>query len=272
VLLRRLDFSSQLQRMSVLVQERPVLNGSSNGPARCMLFCKGAPEAVIRYCDPASGERCRWASFPDVLSALSVVPAGLMAAVESHTRRGFHVLVYAHKPLPPDPDAFMSAPRSSLECDLRLVGLLALENALQPETEQVVAQLNAAQMQLAIITGDNPLTAVAVGRALSPDDIPSLESTLLYLLLLLSLTCGFLARTATLIDPNAPVLMSELVIGTLSASCSTLTRCRQTRLTRGANSWSFATSITLRSLPFRSLSLKAYCCLRRRFLLWRWPR
>lgn len=89
-----------------------------------------------------------------------------MAAVETHTRRGFHVLVYAHRPLPADPDALLTTPRSALECDLRLVGLLALENALHPETEQVVAQLNAAQMPLAIITGDNPLTAVAVGMTL----------------------------------------------------------------------------------------------------------
>ena len=54
--------------------------------------------------------------------------------------------------------------RERVECNLDLLGLVILENKLKPETIPVISMLNNAAVKVVMATGDNVLTATAIGR------------------------------------------------------------------------------------------------------------
>lgn len=45
-----------------------------------------------------------------------------------------------------------------------MIGFLSFENRLKPETREVIKQLNNSDFKSVMITGDNPLTSIHVGR------------------------------------------------------------------------------------------------------------
>jgi P-type E1-E2 ATPase len=51
-----------------------------------------------------------------------------------------------------------------METGLTFAGFLVMENKLKPETAGVLQKLTAAGLRQVMVTGDNPLTAVAVAR------------------------------------------------------------------------------------------------------------
>ncbi|CAJ0607439.1 unnamed protein product [Cylicocyclus nassatus] len=55
-------------------------------------------------------------------------------------------------------------PRAKVECDLQLLGLVAMENRIKPVTLGVINQLNRARIRTVMVTGDNLLTAMSVAR------------------------------------------------------------------------------------------------------------
>ena len=54
--------------------------------------------------------------------------------------------------------------RSELESDLSFCGFLVLENALKPQTAPALQTFAVAGLRCVMVTGDNPLTAIAVAR------------------------------------------------------------------------------------------------------------
>ena len=55
--------------------------------------------------------------------------------------------------------------RESLEKDLNFAGLLIFENKLKEQTTPTISYLkNYSKLNLVIITGDNPLTAISIGK------------------------------------------------------------------------------------------------------------
>lgn len=54
--------------------------------------------------------------------------------------------------------------RENVEKDITFLGFLICENKLKQESSQVIQELNEAKINSLMVTGDNPLTAISVGR------------------------------------------------------------------------------------------------------------
>jgi len=105
-LIRRFDFSSALQRMSVICKN--VFDDNYK------VFVKGSPEKICELCTPSSLPE----NFTDVMS--------------SYTKDGYRVIALATKDLPNL--TYRQAhriEREAIECDLNFLGLLIMENKLK---------------------------------------------------------------------------------------------------------------------------------------------
>lgn len=121
------------------------------GPAGPRMSVKGAPEVVLPRC-------ASWLS-PDGPVALDRrARRQLDAEVERLASQGLRVLAVAERP---------STARSELPDDrvagLALLGFLGLADTVRPTAAAAVASLRRAGVEVAMITGDHPSTAVAIG-------------------------------------------------------------------------------------------------------------
>lgn len=142
--LRRWPFSSALRRMTTLVR-------LPDGATR--VVTKGAPEAIA--------------------GLLASPPAGYHGAATALSLAGARVIALAWRPitLPAKStsrravrEAAAAVDRDAAESGLRSAGFLVLDCPLKPDSETVVTQLREADEAVVMITGDHPLTAVAVSR------------------------------------------------------------------------------------------------------------
>jgi Ca2+-transporting ATPase len=129
-----LPFDPVRKRMTLLYDEG----------GRRHLYVKGAPEVVLERSTMAPDEA-----------------ASIEAAAEAWASRGLKVLAVAERELP-----HTSLGEDALEDDLRVVGLVALEDPLRETARGAVAQARSAGLRVEMITGDHPLTAEAIGNAL----------------------------------------------------------------------------------------------------------
>ncbi|XP_041419199.1 probable cation-transporting ATPase 13A4 [Xenopus laevis] len=137
-ILHQFPFSSALQRMSVITQ----VTGESN----LMVFMKGAPEMVIRFCKPET------------------VPLNVSKKLEFYTGQGFRVIGLGYRLLEKEKlQTIQHVEREEVETDLIFLGLLILENSLKPETTGVLQELTNAKIRSVMSTGDNLQTAVNIG-------------------------------------------------------------------------------------------------------------
>jgi len=138
-IIKRFDFTSNHQRMSVIVR--------TDHERGSHVFLKGAPEVVRDLCDPSS------------------VPANFTQVVQGFTRQGLRLLACAHAY---DPGMTWhkaeKISRERAEVGLNMVGVLMLENRLKPESAHILNQLNQAGIRSCMVTGDHVLTAVTVSR------------------------------------------------------------------------------------------------------------
>ncbi|XP_022255273.1 probable cation-transporting ATPase 13A3 isoform X2 [Limulus polyphemus] len=158
-IVRQFPFESLLQRMSVITCKE----GSDNFE----LYIKGAPEMVSSFCDS------------------NTIPENFLDVLELYTRQGFRVLALGYRSLEPNItwDEIFRKPRDDLECNLKLVGLLVLQNKLKPESQPSLRILKKANIRTVMVTGDNLLTAISVARDCGmvdeEDSVISVEAELL---------------------------------------------------------------------------------------------
>ena len=122
---RRFPFDARRRRMSVVTTTR--------------VLVKGAPDAILPMCAP------------DVEA---------QAAISNFTAEGLRVLAIAERDLEGEsPDTAAGAER-----DLRLIGVVGLEDPPRAHARDAVAACRRAGMRIAMITGDHPATAAAIAR------------------------------------------------------------------------------------------------------------
>jgi Ca2+-transporting ATPase len=152
--LRELPFDSLRKRMSTIHQLEPVARLEQPSAMRRVAYVKGAPRETLALCTRL---RCAGREVP-------LDPAqrdAIIAANDGYARRGLRVLAVAMRDLPETLSEF--TPRT-VECDLTLLGLVALMDPPRPEVANAVARCHRAGIRVVMITGDYGLTAESVGR------------------------------------------------------------------------------------------------------------
>jgi Ca2+-transporting ATPase len=130
-LLRELPFDPERKRMTLVYDE-------SEGRR---VYVKGAPEVVLARARDEGAQLERLA--------------------EEWASDGLRVLAVADRKLPADVDG-----DEDLERDLRLAGLVGLHDPLRATAQAAVGEALDAGLRIEMITGDHPVTAQAIGRAL----------------------------------------------------------------------------------------------------------
>ncbi len=120
-------------------------------PEGAVLYCKGAPEAVLPLCS-------RRALEGELQGFDHAARAGVIEAQNAMTHRGLRVLAIAYRLLAPGEEA---APR---ETDLIFVGLVGLEDPPRPEVPEAVRKCHEAGIKIIMVTGDHPHTATAIAK------------------------------------------------------------------------------------------------------------
>ena len=158
-----LPFDSVRKCMTVMVEQE--------GVPGALVLVKGADTALLPRERP--GRRLAGA-----------IPARqLQAAVNSAATDGLRALVAAFRPVdsstasgwqldhasascatPSRKQELLDQLASDMECDLDMVGCVALDDLLQEAVPEVVRSLRSAEIKAWILTGDNPLTAEAIAR------------------------------------------------------------------------------------------------------------
>jgi len=117
-----------------------------------LVYLKGAVEALLARC----------ASQLDALgNQVPLVDAEIQSAVEGMAAKGLRVLAMARKEMGPETAAIYHA---DLTTGLVFLGLQGMIDPPRPEAVAAVKICQAAGIRVKMITGDHPLTAVAIAR------------------------------------------------------------------------------------------------------------
>lgn len=147
-IVRRFDFSSKLQRMSVIVK-------NVNEP-HFKAFCKGSPEKIKELCKP------------------DTIPSNFNFILSKYTMKGYRVLALAAKIFKMDYMQSQKVERSVIESNMIFLGLLIVQNKLKEKTASSIETLHEANLRMVMATGDNILTAISVAKEclLIKPDVP----------------------------------------------------------------------------------------------------
>ncbi|CAD8193351.1 unnamed protein product [Paramecium pentaurelia] len=130
-IIKRFEFSSKLQRMSVIVKE--------NGQYQA--YMKGSPEKLRQLCNNQS------------------IPFNFHQILDFYALNGFRVLGMAQKSVQQ-----IDLDRNEVESNLNFIGFIIMENKLKPITTKIIKQLKDSHIRSIMVTGDNVLTAISVAR------------------------------------------------------------------------------------------------------------
>ncbi|KAF4120141.1 cation-transporting P-type ATPase 13A3/4/5, partial [Geosmithia morbida] len=137
--LKSFEFVSHLRRASVIIRRF----GGKSGD----IYVKGAPEAMHKICRPES------------------FPSDYEQRLSYYTHKGYRVIGCATRHL--KKLSWVKAQkmtRTEVESDLNFVGFIIFENKLKPTTAGVLKELTESNIGSIMVTGDNILTAISVGR------------------------------------------------------------------------------------------------------------
>lgn len=126
-------------------------------------FVKGSVEAILPMCASMTSEE----------GPIGLDGNTLERQAQELARQGFRVLAAASGPI--TADGSMRTLEQSDLVNLEFLGLLALSDPPRPEARAAIEQCQLAGMTVAMVTGDHPLTAMAVARevglAHDPDQV-----------------------------------------------------------------------------------------------------
>ncbi|XP_076292849.1 polyamine-transporting ATPase 13A3 [Lasioglossum baleicum] len=146
-IVQQYQFSSSLQRMSVIARE----SGSNVYKA----YTKGSPEMILSLSKPET------------------VPKDILFSLRRYTEQGYRVIAMGRAEFAEDSAKITKLPRDVVEQNLEFLGLVIMENRLKTPTKAIIEELRSADMHILMITGDNIQTAVSVAKEcgiLSPQE------------------------------------------------------------------------------------------------------
>jgi cation-transporting ATPase 13A2 len=134
------EFASEFLRMSVVVKHPQEKN--------TFIFSKGAPEVLTKICKE------------------STIPKDFNSRLYNLTIKGLRILAIGYKEFPYDisNEYIEHFRREEAESNLNFAGFLISENKLKEDTSKCLFDLKSANLELKIISGDNPLTTIQAAR------------------------------------------------------------------------------------------------------------
>jgi len=148
-IVHRYHFSSELKRMSTIV--------ALEGERTFYALIKGAPEKVKNYYEPSS------------------IPSHYDETFKYFSRQGRRVIALGYKTIQErTTDEFRRIPREEIESNFKFVGYAVFDCPLKPDSASAISQLVRSSHRVAMITGDNTLTACQVAVDLKIVDKPVL--------------------------------------------------------------------------------------------------
>lgn len=93
------------------------------------------------------------------------MPQNFDVLLETYASNGYRVLACAARSIEWNHGSAGMLSRAQVENHMVFLGFIVFENKLKPSTLPVLEELNSACLKVAMVTGDNLLTAVSVGRA-----------------------------------------------------------------------------------------------------------
>lgn len=145
---RRFQFSSSLKRQSSVAAVQVTNPQTKKRTSSTLAAVKGAPETIRKF--------------------LVHVPPNYEETFKHFTRNGSRVLALGYKYLSEEAEIGQNRinglKREEVEDQLHFAGFLVLQCPLKEDAKKAVQMLNESSHRVVMITGDNPLTAVHVGR------------------------------------------------------------------------------------------------------------
>lgn len=137
-IIRRLDFSSERKRMSIILEDNkyPIIR----------IITKGAPEVIKTLCESSS------------------LPFNFDETLEEFTEQGLRVIAVASRRINQNKES-IDGDAVDLENKLEFLGFLCFQNPLKEKTAETIKTLKNCKIRCKMITGDNLLTASSVGIA-----------------------------------------------------------------------------------------------------------
>jgi len=151
---KQLNFSSARKMMSWVVPK-------TGGGYR--VYTKGASEVIL--------ERCNSIHLSFVSDSFEESVLGIRGAIEAYARRGMRTLALAYRELPEgaDLEAVSSSvsnsdgtPALKVETELTFLALIGIEDPLRPEVPPAIEKCYKAGIDVRMVTGDSPNTAVSI--------------------------------------------------------------------------------------------------------------
>ena len=145
-LIKRFDFVSKLQRMSVLVK--------NSKEDYFKVYCKGSPEKIRELCKPET------------------IPSNYNRILSVYSNQGLRVFAISFKLLKMHYLQSEKLSRESVEHDLVFLGFFIVKNKLRPKTKKTIEILTDVDITTLMSTGDNVFTAASVAKEchIVPDD------------------------------------------------------------------------------------------------------
>ncbi|KAH9255129.1 hypothetical protein BASA81_006888 [Batrachochytrium salamandrivorans] len=145
----RFHFDAALQRMSC------ICTANDQGTSKQFVLCKGSPEAMKKLCIN--------------------LPTWYDTTYQNLSERGMRVLAMGLKQLPNvNKTVVMPPTRVEAESGLEFCGFVCFEAKIRTDSTQVIQSLKTADIQVAMVTGDAPLTALHVAKFCGFSNSPAL--------------------------------------------------------------------------------------------------
>lgn len=149
------SFNSIRKRMSVVIHEKDALTA----------YVKGAPEVILERSTQISKNG-------NVLPLNKIDKKEIENAYEEMAKSGLRTLAIAFRKLPND----IKLSEDSVENELILLGIVGIIDPAHEEVPEAILMAKEAGINIVMITGDNPDTAIAIGNSIGLDVNSSITS------------------------------------------------------------------------------------------------
>ncbi|MGN0032239.1 MAG: calcium-translocating P-type ATPase, PMCA-type [Candidatus Limimorpha sp.] len=149
-LYQQVPFSTKYKFMASVV-ESPTFN-------KPMFYVKGAPEIILQHCNKIATEQGE----VDIEPYRSAVESQLY----SYQCKAMRTLAFAYKVGDPNEQSFDPATDNLVADNLVLLAIVAIADPIRPDVADAVASCMKAGIDVKIVTGDTPGTAIEIGRQL----------------------------------------------------------------------------------------------------------